>query len=261
MFHRTIKTSQIQFGHSFLTNNKLDKLIFFLISQFSLKTKLFLDKMKKKRKVNYSPIFEKVIRKRNQIPFCCYFHFSSITNFSNEIFYEIFDYLDGYDIYRSFSKLNQRFENLLHSQSYLMKIQIDSSSVFDSDYQKFIQMHENILNQFISSRIVDLTYNCLESIVLDRISTYKFVILLFYFKTLPNLFSLKVKFDHFENNFSDIYQMIYRFRSLKYLQIRIDTLNEFFFSNLSINDQMYSSIEYLVISYPCDLNNLFNLIS
>ena len=38
---------------------------------------------------------------------------SFIENFSNEIFYEIFDYLDGYDIYKAFSNLNNRFENLL----------------------------------------------------------------------------------------------------------------------------------------------------
>ncbi|CAF1381122.1 unnamed protein product, partial [Rotaria sordida] len=51
-----------------------------------------------------------------------------IENLSNECFYEIFDYLDGYHIYNAFSNLNYRFQQLLNSSSLLFKIKIDSPS-------------------------------------------------------------------------------------------------------------------------------------
>ncbi len=43
-------------------------------------------------------------------------------NLSNELFYEIFDYLDGYDIYKSFSNLNSHFNNLLNSEQFGMML-------------------------------------------------------------------------------------------------------------------------------------------
>lgn len=217
-------------------------------------------------------VLSKVLPKHPMFHVLLIFIFSSLTNLSNEIFYEIFDYLDGYDIYRSFTKLNQRFENLLHDSSYLMKIKIDSSRVFNNDYRKFIEIHtnhirsfhfydQNLLDQFISSMIIRLTCNRLESIVLNQISTYKFVILLFYLKTLPNLFSLRVNFDYFEDSLVDIYHMIYHLPALKYLQIGFESFEEFDCDPLLMNKQMFSSIEYLVISHPCPLHQLFDLIS
>jgi hypothetical protein len=37
---------------------------------------------------------------------------TSIENLSNEFFHEIFDYLDGWDIYKAFLNLNYRFQHL-----------------------------------------------------------------------------------------------------------------------------------------------------
>ncbi len=45
-----------------------------------------------------------------------------IKNLSNECFYEIFDYLDGCQIYEAFSNLNYRFQQLLNSSSLLFNI-------------------------------------------------------------------------------------------------------------------------------------------
>jgi hypothetical protein len=44
-----------------------------------------------------------------------------IENLSNEIFYEIFDYLNGCEINQSFAYLNPRFQQLLESPSLLFK--------------------------------------------------------------------------------------------------------------------------------------------
>ncbi|CAF1452622.1 unnamed protein product [Rotaria sordida] len=43
---------------------------------------------------------------------------------ANEILYEIFEYLDGYDIYKGFYKLNNRFQNLSINSNILTKINI-----------------------------------------------------------------------------------------------------------------------------------------
>ncbi|CAF0746814.1 unnamed protein product [Adineta steineri] len=46
---------------------------------------------------------------------------TSIENLSNEIFYDIFDYLNGDEIVKSFLNLNFRFEQIIHSSSFLTK--------------------------------------------------------------------------------------------------------------------------------------------
>lgn len=47
---------------------------------------------------------------------------TSIENLSIELFYEIFAYLDGCEIYFAFSNLNHCFQQLLHSSLLVLKI-------------------------------------------------------------------------------------------------------------------------------------------
>ncbi|CAF3200772.1 unnamed protein product [Rotaria sp. Silwood2] len=49
---------------------------------------------------------------------------NSFENLSNELLYEIFDYLDAYAIYKVFSNLNTRFQALLASSSLRLKIDL-----------------------------------------------------------------------------------------------------------------------------------------
>ncbi len=49
---------------------------------------------------------------------------SCLENLSNELFYEIFDYLDGCDIYNAFSNLNIHFQNLIFCSSFPIKIDL-----------------------------------------------------------------------------------------------------------------------------------------
>ena len=50
-------------------------------------------------------------------------------DFSNEIFHELFDYLNGMDIYNGFSNLNYRFQQFMHNPSFLFKIKFSLSSL------------------------------------------------------------------------------------------------------------------------------------
>ncbi|CAF1246733.1 unnamed protein product [Rotaria sordida] len=45
-------------------------------------------------------------------------------NLSNELFYEIFDYFEGYKLYKAFSNLNSRFQALLTCSSLRLKIDL-----------------------------------------------------------------------------------------------------------------------------------------
>ncbi|CAF1241273.1 unnamed protein product [Rotaria sp. Silwood1] len=87
---------------------------------------------------------------------------TSIEDLSNEIFYEVFDYFDGGEIVKTFSKLNFRFEQLLYSSSILIKIH-----VFLFYYEEMINKdHElEIFSNKLCSNLKILFINCSENII------------------------------------------------------------------------------------------------
>ncbi|CAF3460132.1 unnamed protein product, partial [Rotaria sp. Silwood2] len=86
-----------------------------------------MDQIKRKLSFNQS-LKEDIKKSRNEFDQTI----TSIENFSNEFFYEIFDYLYGDDIYKAFSNLNDRFQQLLNSSAVLFKIYIDDSKYNDT---------------------------------------------------------------------------------------------------------------------------------
>ncbi|CAF4438372.1 unnamed protein product, partial [Adineta steineri] len=95
-----------------------------------------MDSVKRKSSVDYLP---KKFRNEN--------HRSAnyIENMSNEFFFEIFDYLDGCEIYEAFSNLNSRFQQLLHCSTLLYKIKLDvstSEEIFKKNYSQIIDHHQ-----------------------------------------------------------------------------------------------------------------------
>jgi hypothetical protein len=82
------------------------------------------------------------------------FRRQAIEDLSNEIFYEIFDYLDGWEIYETFSNLNHRFEQLLNSSLLLLKIKFDSNS--NILYENFYKQMTHINKHQIYSLNLDL---------------------------------------------------------------------------------------------------------
>ncbi|CAF3036088.1 unnamed protein product [Rotaria sp. Silwood2] len=49
---------------------------------------------------------------------------SCFENLSNELIYEIFDYFEGYKLYKAFSNLNSRFETLIKCSSYQLRMDL-----------------------------------------------------------------------------------------------------------------------------------------
>ncbi|CAF3386364.1 unnamed protein product, partial [Rotaria sp. Silwood2] len=64
-----------------------------------------------------------------------------IENLANEFFYEIFDYLSGYEIYKGFSNLNHCFQRLLNSSSLLFEIKLTNAThdeTLTNNYRQFL---------------------------------------------------------------------------------------------------------------------------
>ncbi|CAF3709788.1 unnamed protein product [Rotaria sp. Silwood1] len=106
---------------------------------------------------------------------------SSSEHLSNEIVFEIFDYLDGIDIYEAFSNLNCRLEQFLNLSSLLFKIKLQYSTanqIFMKNYQKillhnksqifFMNVWLSALNdQFFTFYPINLSFNHLESLIVQ----------------------------------------------------------------------------------------------
>jgi hypothetical protein len=146
---------------------------------------------------------------------------NSIENLSNEFFYEIFEYLDGCEIYYSFSNLNFRFQKLINSSSLLLKLKFDdspSNKIFLNNYQQIFLHNQNQIfsihlwtlediNQIISSLIIDSSFNCLESLVFYSIEPTIFMSFLPKLTSLPRLFSLTIDSCTYQKDLGDIYQI------------------------------------------------------
>jgi len=196
---------------------------------------------------------------------------NSIEQLSNEIFYEIFDYLLCQDISKAFSNLNNRFENLINS-SYILTIRFSSESEsiledrykhIDSDKYQIILLHsdnQSFINKF-NTYTIDSSFNHFQSIILHEIEIFQLMKLLVRLKSLPCLFSLTVFLDYCDDGLSDIYQIVYHLPFLKYFKLNILDYHEL---NLNIpiaTNEQFSSIEYLVIYHRLTLTELTNLLS
>ncbi|CAF5069635.1 unnamed protein product, partial [Rotaria sp. Silwood1] len=107
----------------------------------------------------------------------------SIEDLSNELFYEIFEYLDSGEIYQAFFKLNHRFQQLLNSSSLLLKIKLyysESKETMMNNYKHIFLYNKNQVlsihlwlstnnNQIMSSFTIDLSFIRLESLVFSLI--------------------------------------------------------------------------------------------
>lgn len=196
---------------------------------------------------------------------------SSDTQFediSNEIIYEIFDFLDMYDVYQAFSDLNIRFHNLIHCSSLPLNINMSFLSKLDL---------QNYSTQFILPNI-----NRINSIRLNGSSMFKHVFsspenikkfigikslildvnisenILYRLISLPNLSSLIINYpDCATTGYIDC-QSIISLPKLKYCKISYKGKIYFGLSHDILN--VSSSIEHLVINGQYNLNELPKLL-
>jgi hypothetical protein len=198
-----------------------------------------------------------------------------IENFSDDVFYEIFDYLDCCKIYDAFSNLNHRFEQLLHSSPLLYRLKFSclrSEETFVNNYKPFFLCHRRQIfsiklssryqdDYFLSWFIFDSSLNCLESISID-VHDFKndtFISLLVNFASLPRLFALAIK-CYTDKNLNDIYRLIFALPTLKYNKLNLYGQQQPISLPIATNQQ-FSTIESLSVHRSCNFNELESLIS
>ncbi|CAF1491711.1 unnamed protein product [Rotaria sordida] len=196
-----------------------------------------------------------------------------LENLSNELFYEIFDYLDGCDLFKAFSNLNIRFEALLTSLFLLLKIDLRfhpevirryrSTCIVVPNKHRIISLSLTnfyLYNSTFTRFNIDSSFSRLESLVLDNMKSNELIPLLINLISLPRLFSLTIYYDDDLKDLSNIYQIIFNLPMLNYYKLSFSSLESFIPISRATNDQ-FSSIKYLVIDHCCTLDELINIIS
>ncbi|CAF1074655.1 unnamed protein product [Adineta steineri] len=196
-------------------------------------------------------------------------------NLSNEVLYEILDYIDAYDIYESFSNLSNRLENLIISSSILLRIKVNSEALLEDRCQhviipnshRILSLHfrghpwgELLIDKFFNHCIIDSSFHRLESILLNDIKKEKLLTTLFYLNALPRLFSLTIYInDDDYYDLGNIYSLIFSLPTLKYNQLATHAREIQITIPHAINKKS-STIEHLVVHHPCTFNQLNSLL-
>ncbi|UJR32673.1 hypothetical protein I4U23_020134 [Adineta vaga] len=191
---------------------------------------------------------------------------------ANELYYEIFNYLDLYHAYKAFYNTNIRFQNLLINSNQPIKINISSmsKSTFQRYYRHMIMSNKHrIASMYLSNPfVVDIIFspvrivsdfNRLERLVFDRIKSKYLPNILHYLASLPNLTSLTIIPIEIVSNQNDLIENILRLPALKYC--RISLKQRFASTPLTISSNITSPLEHLVIDYEFNLKQLNTFLS
>jgi hypothetical protein len=184
---------------------------------------------------------------------------------SNEIFYEIFEYLDGFDIYKGFSNLNSRFQQLISSSSLLLRVSLNQKSELDMKYRcqaviipnkyRIISLqlsNSKHIKEFFTYCTVDETFHRLESLKLIDLSIYDLMPILFYLRSLPHLRVLTIalqSYHDFSTDLNELYPLTLGLPVLK-SNFLIGAEHELYL-NVRLN-----TVEYLIMKETCSLKEL-----
>ena len=188
---------------------------------------------------------------------------------SNELIYEIFEFLDFHHAFESFYDLNIRFQNLFVYSNFPIKINI--STISKSTLQRYLKhivipytdriTSLRLSNPFVADMIlllspIMLNLTRLKALSLNNIeSDYVEAIL----DRLTFLSSLVIISTDSIRNQNDIYQKIFRLPVLKYCKILIQSSRNTTAILIATNE--FSPIEYLIINNKVAINQLSNLFS
>ncbi|CAF0833965.1 unnamed protein product [Rotaria sordida] len=197
-----------------------------------------------------------------------------IENLSNEFFFEIFEYLDGCEIYQAFSNLNYHFQQLINSLFLLLKFnfyRLTSDNVYTNTYKQLLFNNKHQIlsfhitlplekDDFLSSFSIDSSFDHLESLIIIDISENILLSLLANLYSLSRLFSLTIDTQHRINDLSDIYRLIFTLPKLKYIKCSSEIYVTCDLLSMATNEQ-FSNIEYFIIEHPFAFKELCTLIS
>ncbi|CAF3714784.1 unnamed protein product [Rotaria socialis] len=196
-----------------------------------------------------------------------------IEHLSNELFYEIFDYLDGRDLLYAFSNLNLHFESLIMSSKFRLKFHhcTPHLELFEQDYQQIIVLNKHRIislhlwtpSQLLTSVVlhpVNSSFSRLESLILHGIKFKQAISFLPGLTSLPGLSSLNIYLNDALSNSNAIYHLLFRLSNLKCSKLSARRyFSQDFIPNTS--NQQTTSIKQLIIDHPCNLHGLYDILS
>jgi hypothetical protein len=197
-------------------------------------------------------------------------------NLSNEIYYEIFDYLNGCEIYKAFLNLNIRFQQLITSSSLPLKISlnIDDSQpnmedgcrdVIIPNKHRIMSLHLGhsvLVQEFFTRCRINSLFTRLESIILYGMIPAKLISNLHYFKTLPRLLAMTISLDDYHLvDFRQIYPLILDLPFLRYNSLSMNGDDKFNAVEHRVINERFSSIESLIMHHGCSFNGLISILS
>ncbi|CAF2192313.1 unnamed protein product [Rotaria magnacalcarata] len=184
-------------------------------------------------------------------------HFESL---ANEIIYEIFEYLDVYNIYYGFYYLNSRFRNLIINS--IFPFQVNFPTISKSDFELY---HENVIKpnkyrikilRLSNPFTVDIILSpprtiChfiqLEKLIFDNVNSKYLINILKHLIHLPKFHSLILSSIDYIQNPTILFTHIFHLTKLKYCKIFYRTKDNEKIAPLNFNGPIQSSIEYLTI--------------
>ncbi|CAF4701445.1 unnamed protein product [Rotaria socialis] len=198
---------------------------------------------------------------------------TSLENLSNDLLYEIFDYLDGGEIYKAFSNLNQCFQTLITSPSLLLNIDLRLQSENLSHYRSTCIVtpnrhritslsfsHGSLYQSGLAFCNIDSLFIRLESLILDNIKSQQLLPLLARLISLPRLFSLSIYYSDHRSEITNIYQASFNLPVLTHYKLQCSSL-ESSIPLLTTGKHKFSSIRYLVVGHCCSLDDLIAIVS
>ncbi|CAF2233828.1 unnamed protein product [Rotaria magnacalcarata] len=160
-----------------------------------------------------------------------------LEDLSNEILYELFEYLDSYDIYKGFYNLNRRFQNLAINSNVLTKINVSTMSKvnFKDYYQNILLPNRNqikvlrLSNPFTTDLIFSpprtiLNFVHLEKLIFDKVQIKYFTKVFCHLKELSKLHSLTISLaaGYNQQSLDRIFSNIFHLPKLKYCKIEYE---------------------------------------
>ncbi|CAF4160252.1 unnamed protein product [Rotaria sordida] len=196
---------------------------------------------------------------------------STLENLSNELIYEIFEFLNYHHAFQAFYDLKQRFQDLFLNSNLPIKINI--SSISKSKLQHYlthiikpcayrIELFR-LSNPFIDLCLLLLpimkNLTQLTTLILNNIESNYIEQIVNHLSCLPVLSSLIITSIDTIKNHKNIYYKIFRLSILKYCQILIELLQ--CPKSLPVATNEFSTIEHLIINHEISIDQLPILLS
>lgn len=185
---------------------------------------------------------------------------------SNELIYEIFDYLDYLFLYEIFFRLNSRFQSLFVQSSLPLKISfpLTSKSLFRSRCEDFIRSNIsriislNICKYFLEFFTID-RFVALQSLIIDSIPSEKISSIIQQLTSLVRFSSLTIRSRDYFHDENSIYLSIFHLNKLQFCKLTYPSSGERIPLPIALHSS--STLKSLILHGHCRLDQLISILS